>query len=360
MKLVIFRSRERPGKKKIGEYDLEFDTRYAEKVIGNLLNADDFCTSCADECIHCRRPYKRTCKENVADIFDLPSVLPYLLENPGKYMPCDVPRHDVLLVICIHEQILLEVLKRCKEWGTRAVIVPLEAPNWIRGGTITEARQICEKSGIEIAFPKPFCSLDPPAGTILETFRDRFHTGCPEIEIKIKDGKIEKAFVRTSAPCGATYYVARWLIGRSVKDNLKFEVVSKRWHSYPCTASMEWDDEIGNTILHLAGNFHFKVLDSLSGRAEREKEKTEARVFVPFLGVTLPKPIPPEESMKHVEDAKMLIINKLTKAGVVTLEELKETHGIMPAALTSAILLLKKEGKIRVDERGVWPAEHQP
>jgi len=270
MNVLILRSRRRPGPADAqDDYTQTLSTRYAERVLGNLVGDDGFCTACGADCIACRRPYARRLADRIAGVVDLPHTLPYLLEDPERYVGGDVPPHDVLLALHVHEQVLIEFLRRCGQWGTRAVVVPIEAPGWVSGSARRQGREICQANGVEIAFPKPFCAFDPPAGTTLASFRREFHVGKPEVELTVRDGVVKRAFVHVSAACGATYYVARHLEGRRVDDDLKYAVVAKRLHSYPCTASMAWDDELGETPLHVAGEAHYEILAPLSGPPRR-------------------------------------------------------------------------------------------
>ena len=183
MKLVVLRS-ENSGIEKGSEdhYLQEFNTHYAGRVIGNLRGKPEFCTACAAECTHCRDPYRRDFSGDIAGVFSFPAVLPYVIEKPAQYVPPDVPLHDALLAIHIHEQILLEMLKQCGRWGTKCVVVPLEAPDWMTHSARTQAKAICEKTGVEIAFPKPFCGFKPAPGGALAAFRDYFRIGYPEVE----------------------------------------------------------------------------------------------------------------------------------------------------------------------------------
>jgi hypothetical protein len=75
--------------------------------------------------------------------------------------------------------------------------------------------------------------------------------GRPKLEVKIVRGEIRGTRVLRSAPCGSTWYIAQQIKGHRV-EGIE-EAVSKAHHSYPCTASMEVDREIGDTILHKAG-----------------------------------------------------------------------------------------------------------
>ena len=264
------------------------------------------------------------------------------MEKPEAHLPRDVPAHEILLAVNVHEQVLLEVLKRCRRWGTRGVVVPIESRDWVSGSARAEAREICQAGGVEIAFPKPFCSFDPPAGTLLAEFRRRFHIGKPAVSLEVRDGRIAEARVDVSAACGATYYVARWLAGMRLDDDLKFEVVAKRMHSYPCTASMGWDDEIGDTIMHVASQAHYEILAPLEGEPAPESE-----MVVSPLGTAVLKPVPPRENIANIERAKEAILEDLAAGRGVSLRDLRTKRKIPPAAISSALLILKQEGKIR-------------
>jgi hypothetical protein len=346
MKLVIFRSL-KSGKEKGPDdhYLQQFDTHYADRVIGNLRGEPAFCTACGDLCVECRKPYRRNFSRDIAGVIGFPDVLPCVLEHPAKLVPETMPAHDVLLAIHIHEQILLECLKRCRSWGTRGVVVPLEAPDWISNGARTRAFGICEAQGVEIAFPKPLCGFRPPEGGVLARFRRHFHIGHPEVELEIKDRVITKADVKASAACGATYYVARWLVGRSLDDDLVTEVISKGMSSFPCTASMDKDPELHNdTPMHMAVQAHHTILSTVGEPAPSAEPD---RILTP-LGVWITKPVAAADSRKNIEAAKELILSELARHPAVTFDQLCKTAKATPAALTSALLLLKKERKVRV------------
>ncbi len=353
MKIVILRS-VRPDVEETpeGDYLQEFDTRYAERVIGNLRGNTDFCTACGPDCSFCREPYKRTFGRDIAAVIDFPGVLPYVLEHPAEYVPRNVPPHDVLLIINIHEQVLLEILMKCRSWGTRGVVVPLEAPGWVCGATKAQAFKICGAENVEISFPKPFCSFNPPRGGVLAEFRSHFHIGFPDVELTVKDGRIAKAHVNVSAACGATYYIARWLVGRRLDEDIKIDVISRRMHSYPCTASMEWDNEIADTPLHIAGKAHYEILSSVKQRA-----RAESQTVISPLGTAVQKPVPVYENLRKIENAKEYILNELQDHSLVTLDDLRKAKKITPAAMNSALLILKKEGKILVEGAKIFTAE---
>ncbi|MDH7500427.1 MAG: DUF166 family protein [candidate division NC10 bacterium] len=356
MRLVILRSKKTPGfGRGKGDYLQKLDTRYASRVIGNLRGEDRFCTVCHPECILCRRPYGRRFGKQIVAVVDFPAVLPYLLEKPSDYLPRNLPPHEVLIAIQIQEQILLEILKECRSWGTKGVIVPREGPRWISPATMKEANRICEENRVEISFPKPFCSFQPPPGSLLGQFRTEFHIGSPQVELTVKEGRIAGAHVHVSSPCGATYYVARWLVGRAMEPELRFEVISKRLHSYPCTASMEWDEEIADTVLHVAGRLHNQILEPY----DRSWAEEEQDLVMTPMGIRLPRPVPIQENQKNIENATRAILKRLEGRQWIWLRELRAGEMASPAAINSALILLKREGQIEMAEGKVAKVREQ-
>ncbi len=352
MRLLILRSRPAAGHDEPTDpYVQEFRSRFADRVIGNLRGDAGFCSSCGPDCTDCRRGYNRRFASSIAAVIDLPAALPYLLERPAEHLPAALPPHDVAVAINIHEQVLLEFIKRCGESGTRGIVAPLEARDWVSGAARQEAHEICERLDIPIEFPKPFCDLAPPAGSVLDEFRRRFHVGRPEVELTVADGIIEKAHVHVSAACGATYYVARWLVGRSVADDLAHEVIAKRLHSYPCTASMAWDDELGDTVMHVAGEAHYAILAPLGDQGHGRK----VEMIASPVGGMIPKPLPPKDNIANIERAKAAVLADLARDGRASLRELTGRPDTSPAAMSSAILLLKQDGAIRIDGDTVLP-----
>lgn len=331
-----------------------FESAYAERVIRQISGARDACSACGPDCIGCRLPYKRQFADRIADVIVFPEVLPYMIERPQDYLPDTVPAHDVLIAIRIHEQILLECLKRAPKWGTRGVVVPIEVGDWLSGSAMTEAQEICEHNGIEAAFPKPFCMLNPPKDSLLAEFRETFHIGYPEVELTVKDERIARANVRVSAPCGSTYFVARWLVGRRVDDDLKYDVVARKLHSFPCTASMAWDEALGDTIMHESGQAHYKILAPLGLDQSRM-----SRTIVTPMGRTLPRPVPVAENVKNIESAKCAVLTELTPDMSMDLPTLRKRVRHTAAALNSALLLLRQQGDIVVD-KGVIRKTGQP
>ena len=346
MRILILRSRRRG--RVLGEkdaYTQTFSGMYAERVIGNLIGEEGFCKACGEDCTACREAYGRRFGGSIAGTIDLPGELPHLLEHPERYVPPEIPLHEILLAINIHEQLLLEFLERGSRMGTQGAVVPIEAPGWVSGATRRRAEEICSHARMELAFPKPFCAFDPPSGSRLAEFREHFHMGKPSVELTVRDGVIERAYVHVSAACGATYYVARHLQGRRTDDDLRYDVVSRRLHSYPCTASMDWDEELGDTVMHVAGKAHYEILAPLVGAGGAEGPE---RGRAPAGQMIFPPP-PPKENIEIIDRAKKAILAALADGKAVCLADIKCEGKVTPAALSTAVLLLKQEGAVRTD-----------
>lgn len=87
-------------------------------------------------------------------------------------------------------------------------------------------------------------------------------SGNPMCELRRLPGLLRSIFgnrisatrVMRSAPCGSTWYMAqqiKWSASDDV-ETLK-NAISKAHHGYPCTASMQMDSELKDTILHKSG-----------------------------------------------------------------------------------------------------------
>jgi len=240
-------------------YNLTYNTSYAKRFLGHLKAEEGYCRACADNCRNCRGEYGLDFSSLVTGVIDLPSTMPAIIDDPYEFVPRDVPRHDVLIAISVNEELLLAFLM--KHPLARAIIVPIEQSDWITPygeGTISN---FCEEKGIEVSFPKPFCSFDPVSG-VLKEFKDNFRIGRPGIDFVFRDGIIIETRVLCSAPCGATYFTARSLEGKSVVENLAF-VIDSALSAYPCTAGRTVDKDFNDSITHQAVKLQRIILKPL-------------------------------------------------------------------------------------------------
>ncbi|MCX9026507.1 MAG: DUF166 family protein [Candidatus Methanoperedens sp.] len=231
---------------------IAYNGKFGERVIGNLLNYRNFCISCDKLCIFCRDDKSLNFADNITGIYTQPPDLPVYIEDTEKYLPSSMPENDVLLAINLHPDIIAEFPALAKKAGTRLIIAPIEEPNWLSAGLRNQIKEKCEKAGIVFAAPKPFCSLKKGENPLIDQFIDTFKIGIPKFKIGVQHNNIVTVQILTSQPCGCAYYVAQKLKNVPLGSKLD-EVISSAHHAYPCTASMDRDTELKDTILHKAG-----------------------------------------------------------------------------------------------------------
>jgi hypothetical protein len=234
-----------------------YSGEFGERVIGNLVNHSTFCRACCEACTHCKEGIYgfAAC---IPGIFQVPppSQLPEMIErSPRAFLPPELPAADVAIISELHPDLLLELPALLKDArsGVKALIVPRERPDSIARAQLEEA---CAEEGLEIALPKPFCELQPREDQpVIKRFVDTFKIGRPELKLELdRRGRIQHVSVIRSAPCGSTWYVAKQLEHVDAADTSElFARISEAHHAYPCTASMERDRELEETILHKAG-----------------------------------------------------------------------------------------------------------
>jgi len=128
---------------------------------------------------------------------------------------------------------------------------------------------------METAFAKPFCAMKPdPNKPNIAAFLDRAGIGYPEIDVSVQKSRhgkntIVAANVIRSAPCGSTWFVAKKLMGLEPDQPDIRERISEAHHAYPCTASMEHDKELNDTILHKGGYIIRDAVEESFRKAKR-------------------------------------------------------------------------------------------
>jgi len=230
------------------EYTITMDTKYADRLIGHLTDRSDLSETYKDECHGYRNGYQLDYTKDIIKVYEFPATLPFMLEEPDEYLPESVPEHDVLVAISINEEILISFIKQFPVF--KGVVVPIEDASWITPYGVKTIGEICKEKGIEVAFPKPFCSFDPQEGILLE-FKNYFRIGKPEIGFSVENDEIKEAKVKCSAPCGATYYTACRLHGKKLDDDLEYIIDSSLFH-YPCISGSNIDKDFNDSVMHHA------------------------------------------------------------------------------------------------------------
>jgi hypothetical protein len=251
---------------------------FMERVIRNLINDPCFCQSCGLYCESCKYNVYSFVK-NVRAAIQLPNPadLPDFIDNPEEYMPKKLPKADICLASGLHKDLLLELPNQLKKAGIKALIAPIE--DWVEVplGVRKQVEAKCNELGLECAFPKPFCTLEPEKDKLtIARFIEETKVGRPMLEITLamvdKKEVIECAVVRRSAPCGSTWYIAHKLAGVSTKKEELYDAIAKAHHSYPCTATMNTGPETKEPILHIGG---FTIREEVEKAIEKERARNK-------------------------------------------------------------------------------------
>jgi len=236
-----------------------YSGEFAERVIRNLINDPSFCKSCGIYCDSCKyNAYSHVRSIRAAIQLTNPLELPAFIDNPEKYMPQKISKADLCVASGLHKDLLLELPNYLQKSGVKGLIVPIEDFNEVPSGLRKQTEEKCLELGLECAFPKPFCSLEPTEDKpLISRFVNEFGIGKPSLEVSTaKRGKrefIEYAIVKRSAPCGSSWYIARKLTEVETKREILYDAIAKAHHSYPCTATMNVDPELKEPILHMGG-----------------------------------------------------------------------------------------------------------
>lgn len=180
----------------------------------------------------------------------LDTMLPEIIDDPNEFLPRDLA--DVDLVVFLSEegsapQLIPDIVKATRAKG---VIAPVDNSRWMPQGQITQIRRSLDAWGVAYAFPRPFCSLESHESPVIKEFIKVF--GKPEISIMSDDGKtVKNVTVHRGSPCGCTEYVAENLKGERLDETV--EKAGLLHHHYPCLASMDREEDLGDTLMHVSG-----------------------------------------------------------------------------------------------------------
>ena len=256
-----------------------YSGEFAERVIRNLVNDPSFCKSCGLYCDSCKyNVYSYVNNIRAAVELQSPLELPAFIDNPEEYLPRKIPKADICIASGLHKDLLLELPQQLQKSDIKGLVVPIEDYAEVPPGLRKQVEEKCQDFGLECAFPKPFCSLEPSRDKpITSALAIELEIGRPWLEVSTaKRGRhevVHSTFVRRSAPCGSSWYIARKLIGVQAKREILYDAIAKAHHSYPCTATMNVDPEAKEPILHIGGHI---IRDEVEKAMERAcSESTE-------------------------------------------------------------------------------------
>lgn len=257
LKILIARSEDTPAVP--GPFHKKYGGEFAERrFIPHITDYKDGKYVCSHRCLEFRKKYSLDFSSELAGIMEFPAVLPELIDDPEAYIKTELPSHDILVIVGVHPDIFLEILKRAPGAGCRALIAPREDPSWIDNSFLNKIKTVCEQLGLEYAFPRPFCSLSKGRFELINKFIEHFRIGMPEYELILDEqDRVMDVNVIRSSPCGATYFVASGLLGLT-KEEIP-ERANNLWASYPCISSGGMDPELNDLIMHVAGHINFNA-----------------------------------------------------------------------------------------------------
>ncbi len=273
--------------------------KLAQKFVGHLINSEDYCNACElleqkVKCDHCRE-HLPSFASGLYFYEKIGEGVPEFIEEPEEFLPKNIPPVDFLMVVGIHQDLLSGLPVYLKDKGVKAVIVPIENPKWVPAGLQVQVLKEFENNGIQATFPKPFCALSKEEDEYnkigfhvtekqdwIHEFIDYYKIGVPIVSFLLsKDGEsIEDACVIQSAPCGSTFYIVQQLKAQYFKngkctDLSLNERISKAHHAFPCSASMDQDSILKESILHVGGYIVRNVIRGELGLEVEEVNKLQ-------------------------------------------------------------------------------------
>jgi len=249
---------------------------FGERFIANLMNYPNSCPSygaCGiDGCTQCKEGLYSFSK-NIIAAFSMPdpTTMPDFIENAEDFLPKQIPEADIAIAINLHPDVLAVLPEKLKG-KVKALVVPVEEPRWCSSGLAKQMKEKCDELEIEFAAPKPFCNLreEEEHPTINKMIRE-MGIGYPVFEIEILEEGNAYIRVLRSEPCGCAYYIGIKLrsfdftLVRAGEMRELWNVIAEAHHSFPCTASMERDNEYNETLLHIAGYIARHAVDKALG-----------------------------------------------------------------------------------------------
>ena len=213
---------------------------------------------------HVQHVRERGPSEWAVEVWQAPSSLPAMIDDPEDFVPEDLPPADLILS-CAQDPGVAELLPQvARVTGAKAVIASVDDEAWLPRGLARQVRGWLEKIGVACVTPKPICSLtDTDYGTgrgqrteytdpLLVQFARHFGRPALRITVDPQTRCVSSVEVERDSVCGSARHVAEGLIGLSAED--AEEKAGLLHHQHPCLASMTQDSDYGDTLMHVSGN----------------------------------------------------------------------------------------------------------
>ena len=206
---------------------------------------------------------RRAPQDWVIDDSVIPGDLPAMIEEPEGIVEGMGLGGSWDLVLFMGESpstftLLPSILEKLK---VGAVIAPVDDYDWLPLGLERQIGSEIEEIGVDIVFPRTFCTLTPVGVPSIDVFAELF--GAPGLKVEVIDGKVSGVDVMRGAPCGSTHYMAEKLPDTKVGDALPR--AGTLVQIYPCLASRKVDRFFGDSPIHVAGKIAEKALEKALG-----------------------------------------------------------------------------------------------
>ncbi len=243
---------------------LIISNNYGEKILDNLKNLPGHCNACANKCIGELCKYGKYSFINNIHVIRIPSEyeLPTLIEKPEKIIGEKLPNADLVVATSLHNDIYLTLPELLHNAGIKGLLILRSSPQDAPIGVSRQVEENCRELGIEFDNPKPPCLLKPNREKpLIARFIQEFRVGVPLIKLNTvkSEGaiKIRNIEIKISAPCGATWFAARMMLGYelNLQSKKSIDEMCKRvaaLHQSYCIASTAHDYELGDTVIHWA------------------------------------------------------------------------------------------------------------
>lgn len=176
--------------------------------------------------------------------------LPEVIDDPAPFLPKDLPQADLVLFLSEFRnapQLAPDLVRRS---NAVAIIAPVDRTEWMPPGQVTQLKRVFSRWRVDTSFPRPFCALEGTGAEAIDLFASRF--GVPKVEIITEDGRtVSEMRIIRGSPCGCTRYVAENIVGERLEDAV--ERAGLLHHHFPCLASMEREDDLDDTLMHVSG-----------------------------------------------------------------------------------------------------------
>ena len=167
----------------------------------------------------------------VLEIINIEENLPHVIDDSSQYLPNKIDA-DLVLDYLKHSDLSTDLARLCQKEG-----IPI----------VTSGKKITEG---EAFTPSTCCML--PLHESLGQYGKLF--GSPEIDLIIRDGKVERVEVIRGAPCGATWYAAKKIEGLDAEEaKIRYGLEVQ----FFCTANPAgWDPITEKSPVHIAADIH--------------------------------------------------------------------------------------------------------